>query len=108
MSGQEQPTAEVMELLRAHVSSVARRIDVDEFTTVEFVEALQLEEPARVAYHEAVRRWPESNERLAKMIIHGQVIPQLLRESGLVEWSGFAYGEEDPYAIPAWWRRTAS
>ncbi|HEU5423151.1 MAG TPA: hypothetical protein VFU72_06395 [Nitrolancea sp.] len=104
MASQEQPTAEVMEQLRPHVTSVARRINVDEFTTVQFVEALHLDDPARAAYEEAVRRWPE-NEHLAKMILHGQVIPQLLRESGLVEWAGFAYGEEDPYAVPAWWRR---
>jgi hypothetical protein len=32
-------------------------------------------------------------------------VPQLLRKSGLVEWNGYAYDEDDPYAVPAWWKK---
>ena len=60
---------------------------------------------ARAQYDEAVRRWPEDNPEMAKMVVHGQVIPQLLRASQLVEWNGYAYGEDDPYAVPAWWKK---
>ena len=75
-----------MEILRPHIGRLIERIDVDEFTTVEFIEVLQLEEAARTAYQSALDRWPPRNQRLAHMIVHGQVIPQLLRESRLVEW----------------------
>ena len=37
------------------------------------------------------------------MVIHGQVIPGILRRTNLVEWAGYAHGESDPYAVPAWW-----
>jgi hypothetical protein len=92
----DQPTDEAMALLRPHVGRLVERIDVDEFTTVEFIEAMQLDEEAKDAYRQALHLWPATRERLAKMIVHGQVIPQLLRESGRAEWSGFAHGEVDP------------
>jgi hypothetical protein len=41
------------------------------------------------------------------MVVHGQVIPGILRRSNLVEWLGFAHGEDDPYAVPGRWRLLA-
>ncbi len=99
------PIEEVADLLWPYIVPLIRRIDAEEFTTVQFIEAMQLDEPTRQAYEAALRRWPEADRELAKMVVHGQVIPQLLRQSGLVEWAGFAYGEDDPYAVPAWWRK---
>ena len=52
--------------------------------------------------HQA-ERWGES-EHYAKMVVHGQVIPAILRRSERLEWTGFAHGEDDPYGVPAWWR----
>jgi hypothetical protein len=101
----EEPIAEATELLRPHIASIVRRVNVDEFTTVEFVDVMQQDDVCRSAYAAAVALWPASDETLAKMVIHGQIIPELLRATGLVEWAGYAYGEEDPYAIPAWWHR---
>ena len=51
-----------------------------------------------------LRRWGEADEHMSKMVIHGQVIPGILRRSPTVEWAGFAHGEPDPYGVPAWWR----
>ena len=101
----EEPIVEATRLLKPHVASVVRRVNVDEFTTVEFVDVCQQDDACREAYLDAVHLWPESDEILAKMVIHGQIIPELLRATGLVEWAGYAYGEEDAYAIPAWWRK---
>ncbi len=101
----EEPIAEATELLRPHVASIVGRVNVDEFTTVEFVEVMQQDDSCKSAYVKAVDRWPESDETLAKMVVHGQIIPELLRATGLVEWAGYAHGEEDAYAIPAWWRK---
>lgn len=99
------PVETVAELLRPSVAPLIQRIDAEEFTTLQFIEAMQLDEPARQAYEAALGHWPDADRELAKMVVHGQVIPQLLRQSGLVEWAGFAHGEDDPYAVPAWWRK---
>jgi hypothetical protein len=99
---------ELTDLLRPYVDPIIERINVDEFTTVEFIEAMQMDPETNEAYQLAVRRWIEPGEFRAKTVIHGQVIPILLRQSELVEWAGFAHGEPDEYAVPAWWRKTAT
>jgi hypothetical protein len=103
----DDPVEDLIDFLRPYIAPIIERINVDEFTTVEFISALQMDPPTQAAYEESIRRWHESNPEMARMVIHGQVIPQLLRRSGLVEWSGYAYGEPDPYAVPAWWRKTS-
>jgi hypothetical protein len=85
---------------------LARIAGAEEFTTRQFIELLRSEPPGASAYDEAIRRWGES-PRHSRMVIHGQVIPAALRRSSRVEWAGFAYGEPDEDAIPAWWRLTA-
>jgi hypothetical protein len=102
------PLEDVTAFLTPTVIDIVERIDVEEFTTVEFIDVLQTDDAARDAYETALRMWPDHDPQIAKMVIHGQAIPQILRESGLVEWAGFAHGEPDPYAVPAWWRKTRS
>lgn len=101
------PIEEVIEFMRPYIAPIIMRINVDEFTTAEFIEALNMDPETSAVYNEAIKRWHENNDEAARMVIHGQVIPQLLRRSGLVEWSGYAYGHEDPYGVPAWWTKTA-
>jgi hypothetical protein len=93
---------ELVQFLLPSLVDVLQRIDAEEFTTVQFIEVLQTDSDAKAAYDEALRRWGE-DEHYSKMVIHGQVIPTVLRASGLVEWAGYAHGEDDPYAVPAWW-----
>lgn len=93
----------IIAFLEPTIGDVLRRIEGDEFTTTEFIELLQSDPAAKAAYDEALRRWGEG-ERYAKMVVHGQVIPGILRRSDLVEWLGFAHGVDDPYAVPARWR----
>lgn len=99
------PVDAAIDLLAPYIRGIIERINVDEFTTVEFISAMQLDPPTKDAYEESIRRWNENNPEMAKMVIHGQVVPQLLRRSGLVDWAGYAHGEDDPYAVPAWWRK---
>jgi hypothetical protein len=99
------PVDELMDFLEPYIAPIVRRINVDEFTTVEFISAMQMDPQTARAYQEAIKRWHEDNPEMAKMVIHGQAIPQLLRKSGLVEWNGYAYDEDDPYAVPAWWKK---
>ena len=93
----------IIEFLTPTIDDVLQRLEGEEFTTPEFIELLQTDPTARAAFDEALRRWGEG-DRYARMVIHGQVIPGILRRSELVEWLGFAYGVEDPYAVPARWR----
>lgn len=97
----------IIEFLAPTIDDILRRLEGDEFTTPEFIELLQTDPKARAAFEEALRRWGEG-DRYARMVIHGQVIPGILRRSPLVEWVGFAYGVDDPYAVPARWRLTGS
>jgi hypothetical protein len=100
------PLEVATEFLEPFVTPIVERINVDEFTTTEFIAAMQLDPPTRDAYETAISHyWGHEDPELAKMVIHGQVIPDLLRRSGLVEWMGYAHGVDDPYAVPAWWRK---
>ena len=93
----------LIDLVAPAVDDILRRLEGDEFTTVEFIELMLTDPPAAATYEEAIRRWGEQ-EHYAKLVIHGQVIPGALRRSALVEWIGFAHGEQDSYAVPARWR----
>lgn len=93
----------IIDFLSPTIEDVLARLEGEEFSTTEFIELLRSDPVANAAYEEALRRWGEG-ERYAKMVIHGQVIPGIMRRSGLVEWLGFAHGVEDPYAVPARWR----
>jgi hypothetical protein len=97
----------IMAFLAPTLDDILSRIEGDEFTTTEFIAVIQSDPDANAAYLEALRRWGEG-ERSAKMVIHGQVIPGILRRSNLVEWIGFAHGEDDPYAVPGRWRLIGS
>ena len=94
---------ELVDRIFPYVEDLLRRIEGEEFTTNDFIELMRSVSETAAAYEAAVRAWGE-RERHARMVIHGQVIPGALRRSSLVEWAGFAHGEDDPYAVPAWWR----
>lgn len=85
------------------IEDLLTRIDGDEFTTSSFIELMQTIPGPAEAYELALTAWGEG-ERESRMVIHGQVIPNALRRSRLVEWAGYAYGEVDDYSVPAWWR----
>lgn len=104
--GQPDLVDELIDLMTPAVFDILLRVDADEFTTTQFIEVLQTDPHANEVYLEALRRWGE-NERYSKMVVHGQVIPAIIRRSGLVEWSGYAHGEPDDYAVPAWWKRVS-
>lgn len=49
-----------------------------------------------------------ATEHMARMIVHGQVVPGLLRRCGLVRFAGFIHGDpnqEDGFSVPSWWER---
>jgi hypothetical protein len=93
----------IMEFLAPVIEDLLSRLEGDEFTTVEFIEVMWGDEAGEAGYQEANRRGGES-DKYAKMVLHGQVIPGVLRRSPRVEWLGFAHGVADTYAVPANWR----
>ncbi len=99
------PNGAAAKILRPHIEDIIRRINVDEFTTLEFIDAMQLDPASRQAFQQALAIIPETDEGRGRMILHGQIVPDLMRSTGLVQWSGYAYGHEDPYGVPAWWTK---
>lgn len=93
----------IMEFLTPVIEDLLARLEGEEFTTIDFIEVMRADEAGEAGYQEALRRWGESDQ-YAKMVLHGQVIPGVLRRSPGVEWLGFAHGVTDPYAVPANWR----
>lgn len=85
------------------IEDLLGQIAGDEFTTTDFIRLMQSVPATAEAYDQALVAWGEQ-ERHSKMVIHGQVIPGALRRSNMVEWQGFAHGEADEYAVPAWWK----
>ena len=100
---QSDPIEELIDYLTPAATDILRRLDADEFTTIDFIEVLKTDPIANAAYEEAVRLWGEQ-DRYSRMVVHGQVIPLILRRSGLVDWVGYAHEQADDYAVPAWWR----
>lgn len=97
---------DLIEQMAPFIDDLLQRIDGEEFTTNDFVDIL-LSIPEGVSlYERALMTWGE-NDRQSKMVIHGQVIPGAMRKSSHVEWTGYAYGENDEFGIPAWWRLTS-
>jgi hypothetical protein len=83
---------ELIVFLTPYIRSLLERVEADEFTTTQFIEVMHLDPESELAYQQAMAE------------CHGQVIPAAMRASGMVEWIGFAHEEEDPWAVPAWWR----
>ena len=92
----------IVAFLEPTINAILNRLEGDEFTTPEFIDLLRSDPEANEAYVEGLRRWGEG-DHYAKMVVHGQVIPAVLRRSPMVEWLGFAHGVEDPYGVPARW-----
>lgn len=97
----------LIDFIAPAIEDLLGRVEGEEFTTSEFIAVMQEDPAGSAAYEETLRRWGEG-ERYARMVVHGQVIPAAMRRSGLVEWVGFAHGEEDQYAVPALWRLTTT
>ncbi|MEJ7837268.1 MAG: hypothetical protein WKF81_00510 [Thermomicrobiales bacterium] len=98
---------EMIAELTPAVEWLLKQIQPGEFTTTDFIELMISVPRSGEAYTNAVSRWGEG-ERASKMVIHGQVIPAILRHSPLVEWVGYAHELEDAYAVPAWWKIVAT
>lgn len=94
---------DLVEKMFPYIEDLLRRLDGDEFSTNELIDIMLQVPDTKAAYDAAGRSWGEP-KRQTKMVLHGQIIPGVLRKSSLVEWVGFAYGEADDFAVPGIWR----
>jgi hypothetical protein len=80
------------------------------FTTLQFIQALRQEPQAEAAYQRALEILADSPgwSHAAAQVLHGQVIPQLLRACPNVRFAGFAHdAPDDGTAVPSYWRKEA-
>lgn len=99
------PQATAYDLLRPLVSLTLALLPEPEFTTRQFVMYLRATDPGEDAYTQAVSLWKD-NFTLGRQTIHGQVIPQLLREEARASWVGYVYNdpaEDDGLSVPSRW-----
>ena len=81
------------------------------FTTHQFIRAFRQDPEAEAAYQQALQILADNPgwAHAATKVLHGQVIPQLLRACPNVRFAGFAYdappAEDDGTAVPSYWRK---
>lgn len=99
------PSAAAYDLLRPLVALTIALLPEAEFTTRQFVMYLRATDPGEDAYTQAVSLWKD-NFTLGRQTIHGQIVPQLLREEAKATWVGYVYNdpaEEDGLSVPSRW-----
>lgn len=96
-------------LLEPYVRDTIERIRGERFSTKRFIEELRATPEGEAAYDEAVLLCGDGQAtHMARMVVHGQTVPELLRRSGLVRFAGFIHGEpqhDDGFSVPSWWRK---
>ena len=102
----EQAYRELEPVVRAMVP----RLRQARFSTKSFIDEVRSTPEGAAAYQRALTVITDDGaaEQMARMIVHGQVFPGLLRQSGLVRFAGFIHGDpshDDGFAIPSWWER---
>jgi len=106
------PDERSIEVLEPVIAELLEQSGAGRFSTRALIEALQSFPEGKSAYDEALAITGEEarNEQMARQILHGQVVPDILRRSRLVRFQGFIHGdadEDDGYGIPSWWERIA-
>lgn len=101
----ETPWEKAFLLLRPLIVPSLALLPEPEFTTRQFIIYLRATEPGELAYTLAVSGWKD-NYTVGRQTIHGQIIPQLLREEARATWVGYVYNEpeeEDGLSVPSRW-----
>lgn len=99
---------ETYQILESAVEEAVQRMPTAQFSTKRLIDEIQLSSEGKAAYESALAAAGGGNDHMAHMIVHGQVIPGLLRASGRVRFAGFIHGEpseSDEFHVPSWWRK---
>src|SRR5687768_523770 len=105
MHGSDEQAYAIME---APVHTAIEQIALPRFSTKRFIAEIRSTEDGDAAYREALESMASGGEHMATMVLHGQVIPTLLRRSGLVKFGGFIHGnpaEDDGFGVPSLWNK---
>ncbi len=99
------------EIMEEPVHAAISRMAEPRFSTKRLIAEVRASAAGEAAYQEALHTLgPDpGSEGMGKMVLHGQVIPGLLRRSGLVRFGGFIHGnpaEDDGYGVPSLWIKT--
>jgi len=98
------------DLLDPVVRDAIVHITARQFSTKRLIEEVCSTANGAEAYQQALAIAEEAgaDATMARHIVHGQIIPFILRGSGLVRFAGFIHGmpsEDDGYGVPSRWRR---
>jgi hypothetical protein len=98
------------EILEPVIDQTIENAPARRFSTKGLIDLVRTTPDGEAAYQSAVAAIIEEagSDHMAKMVIHGQVVPGILRRSRRVQFAGFIHGnpnEDDGYAVPSWWRR---
>ncbi len=96
------------EIMEAPLHAAIARLAESRFSTKRLIAEIRASADGDAAYREAMATLgPDpGSERMGMMVLHGQVIPGLLRRSGLVRFGGFIHGnaaEDDGFGVPSLW-----
>ena len=96
-------------LLEPLVRDAIRRIGLPQFSTKRLIETLRGIAEGEAAYENALQVAADAgfDDAMAHYIVHGQIIPAILRGCELVRFGGFIHGapaENDGYGVPSRWR----
>ena len=81
------------------------------FTTHQFIKAFRQDPEAEAAYQRAIEILAQSPgwSHAAAQVLHGQIIPELLRATPNVHFAGFAHDapadQRDGTHVPSYWRK---
>ncbi len=106
----EPDVSEARAVLVPEVDRVVAGLPRCKFSTKRFIEVL-LEDPDAEAAYEAALGTLGSEERLAKMALHGQVVSVALRNNSLLKFDGFVRDDPrhtDEYSHSSWWRKESA
>ena len=98
------------ELLEPVIADLLAQASAGRFSTRRLIDALRSIPFGDSAYVEAEQILAEEghSENMVRQILHGQVIPDILRRSPSVRFRGYIHGEpdeDDGYGIPSWWEK---
>ena len=102
---EKNPIEQATDLLRPLIVPSLALVPEPEFTTRQFVMYLRATTPGEAAYSQAISNWKD-NFTLGRQIVHGQIVPQLLRDEAGASWVGYVYNqpdEDDGLSVPSRW-----
>ena len=100
--------AQANAILEGPVEAAIAQMTEDRFSTRRIIAELRATLDGEAAYQAALQTLAPDpgSEHMGLLVLHGQVVPGILRRSKLVRFGGFIHGnpaEDDGLAVPSLW-----